>query len=304
MVYSLEHLRPILLPLRLFRLETVECPAQREGDLGVFGLDAGDGAEVGRLNIAHIARRAEDIAENERGRQPSVEQLLADSYIRIPVGIRAPLGSYRRADEAGIYLDTGIFRHVEEVVPEDIVVRARRGVAAGGAFVLHFVVVEAPVHGRVPPADGVEVQAQFETRGIVVADVRHRVEGYTRLIGDAQALDFILSRAVEGRNRYGVLPKRLAVVQLEGVDVLRTDVGVANLGSVEVAVGDVRLHVVELRSRRPPGIGGEQAMVVRQRIAQVYGREKFEPILRPVRAGHGTAQYGVRMLATDTDLGI
>ena len=304
MVDSLEHLRPILLPLRLFCLETVECPAQGEGDLGVFGLNAGDGAEVSRLNIAHIARRAEDITEDERGRQPSVEQLLADGQIRVPVGIGAPLGSYRRADEAGVHLDAGIFRHVEEVVPEDVVVRTRRGVAAGGAFVLHFIMVEAPVYGRVPPADGVEVQAQFETRGIVVADVRHRVEGYARLVGDAQALDFVLSRAVEGRNGDGILPKRLAVVQLEGVDILRTDVGVANLGGVEVAVGDVRLHVVELGPRRPAGIGGEQAMVVRQRIAQVYGREKLESILRPVRAGHGTAQYGVRMLATDTDLGI
>ena len=304
MVYTFKHFRPILLPLRLFRLETIESPAQGEGDLGVFGLDAGDGAEVGRLNIAHVARRAEDIAENERGRQPSVEQLLADGYIRVPVGIRAPLGSYRRADEASIYLDAGIFRHVEEVVPEDIVVRTRRGVAAGGAFVLHFIMVEAPVYGRVPPADGVEVQAQFETRGIVVADVRHRVEGYSRFVGDAQALDFVLSRAVEGRNRYGVLPKRLAVVQFEGVDILRADVGVANLGGVEVAVGDVRLHVVELGPCRPAGIGGEQAMVVRQRIAHVYGREEFEPVLRTVRAGHGATQYGMSMLATDTDLGI
>lgn len=157
----------------MFCLEAVERIAQGKHDLRIFRADFRVHLQVRCLDVVYVAGRAEQVLKCKRCGQAAVEQLLADGYIGIPEGIASALCRDRGADEAAIELQARIFPQSEKVVPKDVVIGAGCLFPAGSQLVDDLVVVDVAVERRVPPAGGVDVQAEFKPGGIVLADVGH-----------------------------------------------------------------------------------------------------------------------------------
>ena len=162
--------------------------------------------------------------------------------------------------------------------------------------------IDIAIHRRVPPAQQAQVKANLHARGIVVSHIGHRVQRDTSRERHTQTLNLVLAIAVEGSGRNAVLAKTFPIVQLKGVDILRTNIRVANLGRIEIAIGDVRLHIEQLRTGSAARIGGQQAMLFWEGIAHMEGREKLKPVLHTVGPCYRAAQHSVRMLAPDARL--
>jgi hypothetical protein len=107
---------------------------------------------------------------------------------------------------------------------------------------------------------------------------------------------------MKGGSGYRIFPEILPVVQFKGVDVLRTYIRITDLGRIKVAIRNIRLHIEKLRTCGTTGIGSQQAMLIRERIAQMHRWEKLKTILRTIRSLHGTSQDRMRMLSPNAGL--